>query len=244
MNAISNASMRIRDAPGQLMKHGFFGRRHRGERRRAKEAMTPKWIVLTCLLFLGSLGNSQATPLDSPDTVYIDGLPCNSLCQSYMAWSSAASTSMLRSSNGVFRSTTAIRRERSKPTVHARLAKQAIPMPQARLAELPPTSRAAIVSDSSQSKIADPSPAGGATASPNTRTIQEQVAAATTLAQRVTAAAAAPSPEQKANNTDRSDRPESRQLGDTEKTEPASAKTLIFWLPFSSRTLKSSRYPI
>jgi hypothetical protein len=30
---------------------------------------------------------ATAAPLDSPDTVYIDGLPCNSACQSYMAWS-------------------------------------------------------------------------------------------------------------------------------------------------------------
>jgi len=226
MNAISNASMRIRDYARSTHQAGIFysappSNGKHAERRCAKQAITPKWIVLTCLLFLGSMGISQATPPDSPDTVYIGGLPCNSLCQSYMAWSRAASTSMLRSSNGVFRSTTAMRRERSKPAVHARLAKQAIPMPQARLAELPPASNPAIVPDRSQSKISDPSTAGRATA--NTRTIQEQVVAATTLAQRVTAAS---SPEQKANNTDHSDRTESRQLGDSEKIEPAPARNI------------------
>lgn len=43
--------------------------------------------LLTCLLFIASAGSSQAAPLDSPGTVYIDGLPCNRACQSYMAWS-------------------------------------------------------------------------------------------------------------------------------------------------------------
>jgi hypothetical protein len=37
------------------------------------------------MLFLGSTGRSEATPLDSPDIVHIDGLPCNGACQSYLA---------------------------------------------------------------------------------------------------------------------------------------------------------------
>jgi hypothetical protein len=43
--------------------------------------------LLTCILFIASVGSTQAAPLDSPGTVYIDGVPCNSACQSYMAWS-------------------------------------------------------------------------------------------------------------------------------------------------------------
>ena len=43
--------------------------------------------VLSCILFIGSVGTSYTAPLDSPDTIYIDGLPCNRACQSYMAWS-------------------------------------------------------------------------------------------------------------------------------------------------------------
>ncbi|QIG97316.1 MULTISPECIES: hypothetical protein [unclassified Bradyrhizobium] len=31
--------------------------------------------------------SAPAAPLDSPGTVYIDGLPCNLACQAYMAWS-------------------------------------------------------------------------------------------------------------------------------------------------------------
>jgi hypothetical protein len=49
--------------------------------------MSKSWIILTGLLLLGSAGPSQAHPLDSPDIVYIDGLPCNRACQSWMNWS-------------------------------------------------------------------------------------------------------------------------------------------------------------
>jgi hypothetical protein len=52
--------------------------------------MSRKWILLTLMLFLCSGGALQANPLDSPGTVYIDGLPCNSACQSYMAASARA----------------------------------------------------------------------------------------------------------------------------------------------------------
>jgi hypothetical protein len=50
-----------------------------------KYVMLKLWMMLTCILFLGSLGTSQAAPLDASDIVYIDGLPCNRACQSYMA---------------------------------------------------------------------------------------------------------------------------------------------------------------
>jgi hypothetical protein len=44
------------------------------------------WAIVACVT-LGFAGVSSAKPLDSPGTVYIDGLPCNVACQSYMAWS-------------------------------------------------------------------------------------------------------------------------------------------------------------
>jgi hypothetical protein len=52
--------------------------------------MSKKRILLTLILSLGSTGALQANPLDSPGIVYIDGQPCNSACQSYMAWSAEA----------------------------------------------------------------------------------------------------------------------------------------------------------
>ena len=43
--------------------------------------------LLTCTLSISFVGSPKAAPLDLPGTVYVDGLPCNSACQSYMAWS-------------------------------------------------------------------------------------------------------------------------------------------------------------
>jgi hypothetical protein len=161
--------------------------------------MSKKWILLTSVLSLGFAGISQAHPLDSPGTVYIDGLPCNSACQSYMAWSrkTLSRSGKLgprqlpqRSANAVVRRAAAAGGERSKPAAHARIAKQAIPipreMPRANVAALQPADNAAAKSE------APPDKAGAAA---STRTIQEQVAAATSLAEHVTAATAVPAPE-------------------------------------------------
>ena len=45
------------------------------------------WAISMSLLFLGSIATSHAAPLDAPDTVYVDGQPCNNLCRAYLAWS-------------------------------------------------------------------------------------------------------------------------------------------------------------
>src|SRR5258706_2092849 len=163
--------------------------------------MSKKWILLTSVLSLGSAGTSQAHPLDSPDIVYMDGLPCNSACQSYMAWS-RQTLSMSgqpgprqlpqRSANAVVRRATGVGGERSKPAAHARIAKQAVPipreMPRAKVAASQPPDNAAASSD------ARPDNAGAA-ASSSTGTIHEPGAAATALAEHVTAATAVPAPE-------------------------------------------------
>lgn len=52
--------------------------------------MSKKWTLPALILLLGSTAALQANPLDSPDIVYIDGLPCNRACQSYLAWSDRA----------------------------------------------------------------------------------------------------------------------------------------------------------
>jgi hypothetical protein len=155
--------------------------------------MSKKWILLMSVLSLGSAGTSQAHPLDSPDIVYIDGVPCNSACQSYMAWS-RQTLSMSgqpgprqlpqRSANAVVRRATGVGGARSRLAVHARIAKQGIPtpreMPRAKIAAVQPADNAAAKSDAL--------PDEAAAASSRTRTIQEQVAAATALAEHVTAA--------------------------------------------------------
>jgi TRAP-type uncharacterized transport system substrate-binding protein len=189
--------------------------------------MSKSWMMLTCVLSLGSVGTSQAHPLDSPDIVYIDGLPCNSACQSYMAWSRQTSSMSghpaptqlsQRSANEVAHRATRVGGKRLKPAAHARIARQAVPfhreMPRAKVATLQPADYAAAKSD------VPPDKAGAAaSSSTGTRTIQEQVA--TALAEHAKAAAMAQAPEQKSNNTGRSKRSETVPLSVAEKTAPA-----------------------
>lgn len=183
--------------------------------------MSTKWILLTCVLSLGSIGTSQAHPLDSPDIVYIDGMPCNSACQSYMAWSRQTSSMAghpapaqlrQRSANEVAHPTTTAGK-RLKPAAQARVARQAMPLPRARVATLQPADNAAGKSDVSPDK------ANAEANSSTTKTIQEQ--AATALAEQATAATMAQSPEQKSNNTVDSNGSETGPLSDVEKTASA-----------------------
>jgi TRAP-type uncharacterized transport system substrate-binding protein len=157
--------------------------------------MRKRWVMLTCMLFLGTAGTSEAAPPRSPDIAYIDGLPCNSLCQSYMAWSRKASSIAARPASAQrspkAHGATQIRGEGSK---HAA------------------ASNAAADPDTTRTSIAgSPSRVGDAAVS-NPATIQ----------QHVTAATAVPGPEQKVKNTDRSDHAEAVLPGDAEKTAPAS----------------------
>jgi TRAP-type uncharacterized transport system substrate-binding protein len=140
-------------------------------------------VLLTSMLLLGSAGTAEAQPQDSPDIVYIDGLPCNSLCQSYMAWSRKASSI---SAHAAFaprfpkpRGATGMRGEGSRSATRVRLAKPAAPNS----------------NDTRQAPIADSRPASNAVAVSNSGTTQE----------RVTAATAAPGPEQKAAHSDRAE---------------------------------------
>jgi hypothetical protein len=84
------------------------------------------------------------------------------------------------------------------------------------------TKSTAANSDTTRAGIADSPPRGGAAANSNTRTIQEQVAASTAVAEQATATKPVPAPEQKANNTDRSGHAETVLRGDAEKTAAAS----------------------
>ncbi|HTG05999.1 MAG TPA: hypothetical protein VK635_18330 [Bradyrhizobium sp.] len=143
--------------------------------------MRKRWVLLTSMLLLGSAGTAEATPLDSPDIVYIDGLPCNSLCQSYMAWSRKASSI---SAQAAFaprfpkpRGATGMRGEGSRSATRVRLAKPAAPNS----------------NDIRRAPIADSQPASNA------------VSNSGTTPERVTAATAAPAPEQKAGHSDRAE---------------------------------------
>ncbi len=197
--------------------------------------MLKNWIMLTGLLFLGFEGTSQAHPSDSPDIVYIDGLPCNSACQSYMAWawsrqhtSSMAQRSVpvkplpvqpvpakpeLRSAYTTLHAT-AVHRQGSKPAV-PRIAKQTLPLPPAKIAELQPAGDAGVQFEPAPANVAARSSADDGTATSKARTVQEQVAAATALAENVTAASAAPVLQQQANNAEASLHTEAVHPSDT-----------------------------
>jgi hypothetical protein len=198
--------------------------------------VTKRWVLLSCVLSLGSAGNLEANPLDSPDIMYIDGLPCNSLCQSYMALSRQSSPTAAQAvaaqplPKAVVHREMAIRGERSKAAARARVAKQgaansrqAAPnsndMPRARLADPQAPSIAANTSEPAQARMAESYPTEHATAASNTRTLRDQVTAATVVAERITVAA----PEPKAVNTDRSDRGEAAPPRDADMTTSAAA---------------------
>jgi TRAP-type uncharacterized transport system substrate-binding protein len=70
------------------------------------------------MLVLGSVRASEAAPLDSPDTVYVDGKPCNKLCQSYTAWfRQLSSAPARRPPKAGVRHVTGMGGDRSKPTL-------------------------------------------------------------------------------------------------------------------------------
>jgi hypothetical protein len=176
--------------------------------------MSNKWMLLPPLLLLGCADISQAHPLDGPDIVYIDGLPCNSACQSYMAWSRqkltagqpAPARDMRRLSETTVRHATRPYRESSKPAAPlARVAKQPAPSPAtpAPVASTPVASTpAAKIATLQPADHAAPAPsepargngaaAAGAAATSAARPIRQQVAAAIELAEHVTAATTAP----------------------------------------------------
>ena len=95
------------------------------------------------------------------------------------------------------------------------------PSPRSLKARLQPASNPAADSDTTRATIAVSHPRGGSFANSNNRTIQEQVAATTAVAEQVTATPV-PAPEQKANNRDRSYHAATALRGDAEKTAPAS----------------------
>ena len=80
--------------------------------------MRNRRVILICMLVLGSVRASEAAPLDSPDTVYVDGKPCNKLCQSYTAWfRQLSSAPARRPPKAGVRRVTGMGADKSKPTL-------------------------------------------------------------------------------------------------------------------------------
>ena len=178
--------------------------------------MSKQLILLTCILFISSIGASQAAPLDSPGTVYIDGLPCNSACQSYMAWSRQVamsrqvppasaqpvpSRSDKQSLKDKSQHTTRIRG--SAPKAPARMAKKTAPIrieaPPARQADLQSVERAEQKPTSSE-RITVPLPVPNPTSQSEAGTTPKQAATATAV-EDLTTATITPAPEMKADST-------------------------------------------
>ena len=177
--------------------------------------MPKQRTLLACILFIGSIGTSQAAPLDSPGTVYFDGLPCNSACQSYMAWSRQVSKSRqaapasaqplpLRSDKRSLKEkaqyTTRIRG--GVPKAPARVAKKSAPI----RVEVLPTSNSDLQSvaraeekSTSSERPAIPLPAPNPNYHSEAATIPEQVATATTV-EDLTTATATPAREMKTDS--------------------------------------------
>ena len=197
--------------------------------------MLKLWMMLTCILFLGSVGTSQAGPLDSPDTVYIDGLPCSRACQSYMAWYRRVPVSRQtapvsaevtpsqpaqQSPKAKAQRATQIRENRPNSAPPIRAAKKAAPKP----VEVPPAKIADLQSaDSGEAKSAPPEkitdspPISNPTSGSDAATTPQQVAT-TPAAEDLTTAPASPAPEQKAESN-------TKPSGPAEAISPADAET-------------------
>jgi hypothetical protein len=197
--------------------------------------------LLTCILFTASVGSSRAAPLDSPDTVYIDGLPCNSACQSYMAWSRQVSKANSRpvrsrlaqpSSRTKAQRTTKMRESIPNSAAPTRLAKKAAP----KRIEVPPTNTAdpqlvnreeakpAAADKTDSSALPNPTPGSEA------GTTREQVGTAPAIEDLTTATARPAQDKQPDGNTDRSSPSAAIPPADPETTaltSPNNAEQLI-----------------
>lgn len=90
--------------------------------------MSRNWTLLPLILFLGSAGTLQAQPLDSPDTVYIDGQPCSRACQAYMNWSYRAQSARRREEREIVAVPAEPEFEQVQPVARPRAAKHAAPV--------------------------------------------------------------------------------------------------------------------
>ena len=81
------------------------------------------WAVVA-VASLDLVGASLAHPLDAPGTVYIDGVPCNLPCQSYMAWSRQTLEASQASTKGAANTSGA---KALRQASHKRIAKRVEP---------------------------------------------------------------------------------------------------------------------
>ena len=179
--------------------------------------MSRKWTLPTLILCLCSSGALQANPLDSPGVVYIDGLPCNRACQSYMAWTDQALSARHREERETSVAVPAEAEiERVEPAARPRVARQPAPVPR-------PAPRAGIVASNAKTlntkasntrKVAAPNPVS--------QTTRKQVPAATAIREKAEekAVAGTQEPERKLQS---SDGPEPAQAASVAAAQPTEA---------------------
>jgi hypothetical protein len=191
--------------------------------------MLKNWIVPT-LLLIGCSGVSQAHPLDAPGTVYIDGLPCNTACQSYMRWSRQYTSLITAPAQINRRSSYAIpgaaaTHQKTKRVLQARVSGQRVPLPPPKIAQHPSVGTVS-ASEVERADVPASLSTVGVAAAARSKTIQEQVAAATAFAEQVTTAAAVESAAHDVEMPKTSTGPEGAHSADTEKsTLPPPKKT-------------------
>lgn len=206
--------------------------------------MSKNWIMLTGLLLLGLVGPSQAHPLDAPDIVYIDGLPCNSACQTYMAWSRRKTSVTAQHSAPVesagaeapplkivpetsaprpARRAVAAHRDGTKPASR-RVAKQPAPKSPARTSGPKPAAEPAVNAEPAPAVVTPSiSPDMAAVASPPAA-VEAPVAAVTPPAEQVTVAPA-PTPQQEAANAEPPIKTAAAEAVDTTSIQPVTSDT-------------------
>jgi hypothetical protein len=175
--------------------------------------MSRKWTLPILILSLCSSGALQANPLDSPGVVYIDGLPCNSTCQSYMAWSAQAQSARHREE----RETSVVAPAEAESSIeHAarpRVVRQ--PAPSSR-----PAPRAGIAASNIKASNIKASHTRKA-AAPNAAypTTRKDMPAATATVARETAVARTQEPERKLQSSDRPEPPQAASVAASQPTE-------------------------
>jgi hypothetical protein len=182
------------------------------------------WGIAACVT-LGFVGTSSANPLDSPGTVYIDGLPCNLPCQSYMAWSRQT---LMANQAAARRATNASADKAAGEAPRKRISKRVVPASAGA-----PSQKKIDDLQAALTAIAEPPPLPRPRAEnaplkvetskvPKERSPQEQVMAALAVAEQITNA----EPPRAAGN-DGADETKSASAGETKVAPPSNVGALV-----------------
>jgi hypothetical protein len=184
--------------------------------------MSRKWTLLTLILFLCSSGALQADPLDSPGVVYIDGLPCNRACQSYMAWSDQALSARHREQRQT--NVVVVPAEPEIGAVehanHPRVARRPAPVPR-------PAPRAGMAASNTKALNTEAS----STKASNTRKVVAPNPAYPTTRKQVPAATATVTQEKAAEKAVAATQEPERQLNSSDRPVPAQAASIAASTP-------------